>query len=334
MHLGVLVLRVELDDGGADLAAIGHRIGSLLGEVLTEDVLRAVGLPRPRPAGDQRVPEDERIARVVVVFQPVIDRWRRRGGPDLLAADREVTQKDPVVGYLQPGLDLLGIVGLPDHRLRFRHAVGHPPFQLAVVVGLRPVARGASLRAVLVEDGDGLEFGDELVIGLVDLVGPHRPSGVNLRRVVGVILLGVLEAGDTTEQRLAVGIGREQVAPDADRRPVAAGDVGPEGGLVPVLGDPQPWETQIVPIPASSPLGSTVVASKSSVTSSVVPSEPDDDGDEPAASAAEPSSVPASASKSPKSPDRSYQPHPARPTNAFPSGRTDCLSPATVSGDY
>jgi hypothetical protein len=45
VHLGVLVLGVELDDGGRHVAAVLDGITAVAGEVLPEDVLRGVSLP-------------------------------------------------------------------------------------------------------------------------------------------------------------------------------------------------------------------------------------------------------------------------------------------------
>ena len=113
VHLGVLVLGIELDDRRLDLAAVVHLVGRV--EILPEDVLRGVGLPGAGAARDERVPEDEWVAVAVVVLQPVVDRRGVGGGPDPLAADREVPEEDAVGGDLEPGLDLVAVGRLRDH---------------------------------------------------------------------------------------------------------------------------------------------------------------------------------------------------------------------------
>jgi len=89
VHLRVLVLRIELDDRHPRLPPVAGRVGAVRIEVLPEDVLGGVGLPRPGPAGDEGVPERERVAVGVVVLHAVVDggrlgrrppsRRRRRG---------------------------------------------------------------------------------------------------------------------------------------------------------------------------------------------------------------------------------------------------------------
>jgi len=123
------------------------------------------------------VSEHEGIAGLVVVLQTVIDRRRRGGRPHRLAADGEVAEKDPLLGDLQPRLDLRAVLGLPDHGFGLRDPIGHPAFELAVL---------------RVQHGDGLERRHELVVLLVDPLAAHRPFGVNLRGVVRPELLGVL----------------------------------------------------------------------------------------------------------------------------------------------
>ncbi len=104
VHLGVLVLRVELDDGEFGRAAVAHLVGPT--ESTAAGRSSSVRLPGPGPTGDEGVSEDERVTVDVVVLQPVVDGRRLGGGADLLAADGKVAQKDAVLGNLQAGLDL------------------------------------------------------------------------------------------------------------------------------------------------------------------------------------------------------------------------------------
>ena len=135
VHLGVLVLRVELDDSRPDrpVAADLDGVGPLLAEELPEDVLRKVGLSGACPAGHQRVSEDQRVAGVVGVLQTVVDCRRLGRRLHLLAADREMAQEDPVFRDLEAGLDRGALLGVTDDRLRLGDAVGHPTLEFAVL---------------------------------------------------------------------------------------------------------------------------------------------------------------------------------------------------------
>jgi len=62
---------------------------------------------------------------------------------------------------------------------------------------------------------------------------------VDLGRVVGLELLGVLQGGDPREQQFVVRIGNEQVLSEADALAVVSGDIRPERGVVSVLCDPE-----------------------------------------------------------------------------------------------
>jgi hypothetical protein len=157
------------------------------------------------------------------------------------AADREVAKEDALAGNLQPGFDLRGVVGRADDGFRLGHAVGHPPLEFAGVarsrVAVVPARAFGGALCLAVQHGDRLQRRDELEVLFVDVPRAHRPPGVDLGRVVGAELLGVLQAGDPTEQPLLVRVGRDQVGADADRRAVLDRHVGPQAGPVWILAD-------------------------------------------------------------------------------------------------
>jgi len=225
VHLRVLVLRIELDDRHPRLPPVAGRVGAVRIEVLPEDVLGGVGLPRPGPAGDEGVPERERVAVGVVVLHAVVDGGRLGRRPHLLAADGEVSEEDAVLGNLQSGLDLGVVGGLLDDCARLRHPVGHPAFH--VVAG--PV-----------DDRHRLQLGHELVVALGEVVATHLPASVDLGGVVRPELLCVLQPGDPAEQPLAVRVRDQEVLSEPDRLAVPRRDERFQRRLVRVLRDPEP----------------------------------------------------------------------------------------------
>jgi len=224
VHLCVLVLRVELDDGHARVTAVVHRIRPVGVEILSKDVLCGVCLPRARPSGDEGVSEREWIALGVVVADPVVDRRGRRRGTDALAADREVPEEDARLGDRQPGLDLRVVCGRFDHRAGFWNPVCHPATQLG---------------SVLVHHRHRVELGDELVVALCELLSAHLPARVDLGGVVRTELLCVLERRDLREESLPVGVRHQQVGPEPNRIAVVRRNERPERGVVFGIGDPK-----------------------------------------------------------------------------------------------